>query len=82
MQVKTALGFLLAMMTMTASGSAGSGHHASIDFCRFYGFVPHTRAYAECRLNLQHYWTTGPCGQPEFASTHRFYCHLYPPLDF
>jgi len=49
---------------------------AAIDQCQLYGFVRGTRDYAECRLDVRRYWTTGPCGSPSFAAAHRGYCRL------
>ena len=49
---------------------------AAIDQCQLYGFVRGTRDYAECRMDVRHYWTTGPCGSARFAAIHRGYCHL------
>jgi len=51
----------------------------AIDKCRIYGFRPHTRDYALCRMNVRRFWTTGPCANPYFAAIHREYCHLNPP---
>jgi len=50
--------------------------------CRLYGYRPGTRDFAECRQNVRIYWTTGPCGTPEFAAVHRRYCHIVPEIDF
>ena len=82
--LKAALGFLLVAtgMAVIASGSAHAAKLAGADACRLYGFPPHTRGYAICRMNVRHYWTSGPCGNNFFASTHPDYCHLYPPHDF
>ena len=52
---------------------------AAMDQCRLYGFTPGTRDYAECRVDVRRYWTTGPCGSSSFAALHRGYCHLNPP---
>ena len=52
---------------------------AAIDQCRIYGFAPGSRDYAECRMDVRRYWTTGPCGSARFAAMHRGYCHLNPP---
>jgi hypothetical protein len=51
----------------------------AIDKCRIYGFPPHSRDYALCRMNVRRFWTTGPCADPYFAAIHREYCHLNPP---
>ena len=49
---------------------------AAADQCQLYGFARGTRDYAECRLDVRRYWTTGPCGSESFAAVHRGYCHL------
>ena len=49
---------------------------AAIDQCQLYGFARGTWDYAACRIDVRHYWTTGPCGSPSFAALHRGYCHL------
>ncbi len=49
---------------------------AAIDQCQLYGFARGTWDYAACRMDVRHYWTTGPCGSPSFAALHRGYCHL------
>ena len=76
---KIAVGFLAVATTMAGADSAHAAKAGSVDTCRLYGFVPHTREYAACRMNVRHYWTTGPCGDNVFADAHRGYCHLYPP---
>jgi len=73
--------FLTATM-MIAFGYAGAAQAAAVDTCRLYGFVPHARDYAVCRMNVWHYWSTGPCADSRFAAAHRRYCNLIPPLDF
>jgi hypothetical protein len=67
---------------MAIVSGAGAARAAAIDTCRSYGFARGTRDYGECRMNVRHFWTTGPCGNTSFALAHRGYCHLYPPLDF
>ncbi len=52
---------------------------AAMDQCQLYGFVRGSRHYAECRVDVRRYWTTGPCGSARFAAIHRGYCHLNPP---
>ena len=52
---------------------------AAMDQCRLYGFTPGSRDYAECRMDVRRYWTTGPCGSARFAAIHRGYCRLNPP---
>lgn len=56
-----------------------AARNAAIDKCQFYGFVRGTRNYAECRMDVRRYWTTGPCGSAGFGAIHRDYCHLNPP---
>ncbi len=76
---KAALGLLAIAAATAGAHGAHAAKLASVDSCRLYGFVPHTRDYSMCRINLWHYWTTGPCGDSFFAAAHRGYCHLYPP---
>jgi hypothetical protein len=68
--------FLLLAAAMTVAGSASAERLTTIDTCRLYGYAPHSTAYAQCRMNVRRYWTTGPCGSNEFAWSHRGYCHL------
>jgi hypothetical protein len=68
-----------AMATMAFAGHAYARQFLAIDKCLIYGFPPHSRDYAECRMNLRRFWTTGPCASAEFAAIHREYCHLNPP---
>ena len=65
-----------AMTAATAAAGANAARHAAFDSCRLYGFAPRSAAYAQCRMNLRHFWTTGPCGNRSFAAMHREYCHL------
>ena len=44
-----------------------------------YGYAPHKRDYALCRMNVRRYWTTGRCGDWGYALAHREFCHLYLP---
>jgi hypothetical protein len=76
---KAALGFLAIAATTAGADGANAAQLASVDTCQLYGFAPHTREYAACRMNVRHHWTTGPCGDNFFADAHRGYCHLYPP---
>lgn len=69
---------LIASAVMIADG-VGATQVAAIDQCRLYGFTPGSRDYAECRMDVRRYWTTGPCGSARFAAMHRGYCHLNPP---
>lgn len=82
--LKIALGVLSVATALAAADRAGAGPAklAAVDTCEIYGFVPHTRAYAACRMNVRHFWTSGPCGSNFFAAAHPGYCHLYPPHDF
>jgi hypothetical protein len=85
MVLKTALGALLAaamVMAVVDGAGAGGAKFADADSCLLYGFAPYSRAFAVCRMNVRHYWTSGPCGDNFFAAAHPRYCHLYPPLDF
>ena len=77
--LKATFGLLAIAATTACADGARAAKLASVDTCRLYGFAPHTRDYAVCRMNLRHYWTTGPCGDSSFAATHRGYCHLNPP---
>ena len=69
----------LLLVTTAFADHAVAGRFLAIDKCRIYGFPPHSRAYAECRMNVRRFWTTGPCADPYFAAIHREYCHLNPP---
>lgn len=80
------LRFLLIACAMLIGNSAGAAdlavhraRHAATDQCLLYGFTPGSRDYAECRVDVRRYWTTGPCGSSSFAMLHRGYCHLNPP---
>jgi hypothetical protein len=73
---------LLATLLMAAlafADDAVAGQFLAIDKCRIYGFPPHSRDYALCRMNVRRFWTTGPCADPYFAAIRREYCHLNPP---
>ena len=52
------------------------------EVCRDYGYPPGTRAFAECRVNVRRFWSTGPCANAAFASAHLRYCHVIPEIDF
>jgi hypothetical protein len=69
----------LLLATMVSADHAVAGQFLAIDKCRIYGFPPHSRDYALCRMNVRRFWTTGPCADPYFAAIHREYCHLNPP---
>ena len=69
----------LALAAMAFADHAAAGQFLAIDKCRIYGFPPHSRDYALCRMNVRRFWTTGPCADPYFAAIHREYCHLNPP---
>jgi hypothetical protein len=73
---------VFAATAMIAAGCARAAPIAAADTCQLYGYVPHTRDYATCRMNVRHYWSTGPCSDSRFASVHRRYCNLIPTLDF
>jgi hypothetical protein len=79
MSLPRPLRLLLILAGITIAGGADAAQHATFDQCRIYGYAPHTRDYALCRMNVRRYWTTGPCGDSGYASAHREYCHLYPP---
>ncbi|MGA3308093.1 MAG: hypothetical protein ABSD08_05705 [Xanthobacteraceae bacterium] len=64
---------------MIGADAASAGQREAFDQCRLYGYAPYTHTYAQCRLNARRYWTTGPCGNADFAFSHREYCHLNPP---
>jgi hypothetical protein len=68
-----------AVAAMVFADRASAAHFLAIDKCRIYGFPPHSLDYAECRMNVRRFWTTGPCASAEFAAFHREYCHLNPP---
>jgi len=70
---------LLILTALTSAQAAAAGQRVAYDQCRLYGYAPHTYAYALCRMNVRRYWTTGPCGDADFAWTHPEYCHLNPP---
>jgi hypothetical protein len=70
---------LLIVAAMIGADAASAGQREAFDQCRLYGYAPYTHTYAQCRLNARRYWTTGPCGNADFAFSHREYCHLNPP---
>ena len=61
---------LLGIALLVAAAATLSADHAYarqflvIDKCLIYGFPPHSRAYAECRMNLRRFWTTGLAPAP------------------
>jgi hypothetical protein len=73
---------LAAAMIILGTQAAGAVPFSRSDACRGYGYVPGTRAFAECRVNVRIYWSTGPCSNAEFAAVHRRYCHIVPEIDF
>lgn len=77
-----ALGLLLIATAVMAAGRAGAAQVAANDACSLYGYARGTHDYAVCRMNVRHYWSTGPCSDSRFASVHRRYCHLIPTIDF
>jgi hypothetical protein len=77
-----ALRLLFAATAMISADYASAAPNAVTDTCQFYGYVPHTRDYAVCRMNVRHYWSTGLCSDNRFAMAHRRYCNLIPTLDF
>ena len=70
---------LLVLAGTIGAGSTGAAIMPTFDQCRIYGYAPHTRDYALCRMNLRRYWTSGRCGDWGYALTHREFCHLNPP---
>jgi hypothetical protein len=76
------LRLLLVATAMTAADCASAAPGAGAGVCRSYGFVPHSRDYAVCLMNVRHYWTAGPCGDAQFAAAHPRYCHLIRTFDF
>jgi hypothetical protein len=79
MSLSKPLRVLLVLAGTIGAGSAGAATVPTFDQCRIYGYAPHTRDYALCRMNLRRYWTTGRCGNWGYAVMHREYCHLNPP---
>jgi hypothetical protein len=74
--------FLLVAIATVAADAAGATQLAANDMCQLYGYAPRTGAYAQCRMNVRHYWNTGPCSDARFAAVHLRYCNLIRPLDF
>ena len=73
---------LIASAMMIANGASAAQvatQVAAIDQCQLYGFARGSRDYAECRVDVRRYWTTGPCGTARLVAMHRGYCHLNPP---
>ncbi len=54
----------LLLATMASADHAAAGQFLAIDKCRIYGFPPHSRDYALCRMNVRRFWTTGPALTP------------------
>ena len=81
---KIALQSLLipAALALVAADCAKAAPRTAGDVCQLYGYVPHTRAYAACRMNVRYYWSTGPCSDSRFAAVHVHYCHVVPELDY
>jgi len=77
--LKRTLRLLLMATAALSVDVASAAQGAAFDKCSLYGFRARSRAYARCRMNLRHFWTTGPCGERFYALTHREYCHLNPP---
>jgi hypothetical protein len=86
--VRTLFRLLLIIATLAGIEHASAGQplvfkqRLVFNQCRLYGFLPHTHAYALCRMEVRRYWTTPPCGDAFFAFAHREYCHLNPPPFF
>ena len=79
MSLEKLLRLVLMVAAMTLAGDARAVQREPFDRCLLYGFAPRSHDYAQCRMNVRRFWTTGPCGSSEFAFTHREYCHLNPP---
>ena len=76
---------VLLLMAVSASASphnAVPGWRADARVCQYYGFPRHTRAFSACILNVRHYWSTGPCADPNFVAVHVRYCNVFPEWDF
>ena len=70
---------LIASAVMIADGAGAAQvatQAAAMDQCRIYGFARGSRDYAEYRMDVRRYWTTGPCGSARFAAIHRGYCRF------
>jgi hypothetical protein len=76
------LGLLLVATAAMAAGHANASQTPANDTCSLYGYARGTHDYAVCRMNVRHYWSTGPCSDSRFALVHRRYCHLIPTIDF
>ena len=50
----------LLLAAMVSADHAAAGQFLAIDKCRIYGFPPHSRDYALCRMNVRRFWTTRP----------------------
>ena len=79
MSLPKPLRLLLILASAMVAGGASAAQREKFDQCRIYGYVPHSRDYALCRMNVRRYWTTGPCSDISYATAHREYCHLNPP---
>jgi len=77
-----ALCLALPAALLTGAGSAGAAQRSANDVCALYGYAPGSRAHAECRMNVRHYWSSGPCAEGRFAALHPRYCHTVPTIDF
>ena len=73
------LRLLLILAGVMVAAGASAAQPEKFDQCRIYGYVPHSRDYALCRMNVRRYWTTGRCADTSYAAAHREYCHLNPP---
>jgi len=73
--VRDALRLLLVALALIAAGDAALA--ATDDTCQLYGYAPHTRDYAVCRMNLRHYWNAGPCADSRFVAAHPRHCHAF-----
>jgi len=67
---------------MTLATNAFAAPFSRNEVCREYGYVPGTRAFAACRVNVRYYWSTDPCANSAFAAVHLRYCHVIPEFDF
>ena len=75
-------GLLLIAIAIMAAHRADAAQMVATDTCSQYGYARGTRDHAVCRMNVRHYWSTGPCSDSRFASVHRRYCNLIPTIDF
>ena len=73
---------LLAAPAIARNNGTAASRRVDAETCRYYGFPAHTRAFSACLMNVRHYWSSGPCADPEFAAVHLRYCNVIPEVDF